>query len=93
MATEGYPPLPTPTSIRALSFEVLAGSNEVHSQFTIIDLDDEYYAKYEALSYSWGDLTLVTQIAFDESGLKIGIAQKLADGLARLSKDGQADLN
>jgi hypothetical protein len=29
---------------------------------------------------------------FDESGFKIGIAQNLADGLARLHRDGQAEL-
>jgi hypothetical protein len=52
MATVGYPPLPNLTSIRALSFEVLVGSNEIHGQFTIIDLDDKDHVRYEALSYA-----------------------------------------
>lgn len=91
MTTSVYPPLPTSTSIRTLSFDVLPDSNEVRGWFTIIDLDDENHASYEALSYAWGDPAPVTQLLFDESGLKIGISQNLADGLARLHRDNRTE--
>lgn len=84
MTSGTYPPLPNSTSIRALRFELLPSKSEIRGLLTLIDLDDENRAEYEALSYAWGDATPVACTTFAEFGLTIGIAQNLTDGLKRL---------
>lgn len=91
MTTGVYPSLPNSTSIRALRFEVLPDKNEIRGQLVTIDLEDEHHPKYEALSYAWGDPSPITYATFVEYDLQVGIAQNLADGLARLHKDGQSE--
>jgi hypothetical protein len=92
MTTSSYPKLPNSTSIRTLRFEIVPESRDIRGSFTIIDLADKHHLNYEALSYAWGNPTPVTQAGIEQHDLKIGIAQNLADGLARLRRDGQTEL-
>ena len=84
-----YPLLPNTTSIRAVRFEWLPDSDEIRGYFAILDLNGTNHDDYEALSYAWGDPSPVSQITFPGLNLRISVSQNLADGLARLHRDGQ----
>jgi hypothetical protein len=92
MMSGAHPPLPSPTSIRVLRFEVLSDSDDILGHFTTIDLDDSNHPKYEALSYAWGESKLVTWITFEDLEMTIDINQNLREGLKRLHRDGQTTL-
>ena len=86
-----YEPLQQDREIRILHLQPGPGSAEVHCFIEHANLDDRI--EYEALSYTWGDTTLQSQIVCNKDRSPLAVTRNCLSALQRLrSPDRQLTL-